>query len=53
MAKSTFNELTIEASEGGWIVSEAKMPKKVFFLWKHVINHIEERLVTKGYPTNN
>jgi hypothetical protein len=53
MAETPYHKLTIEASEGGWIVSEAKMPKKVFFKWQWVINHLESRLVTKGYPEND
>lgn len=44
MAETKYSKLTIEATEGGWIVSEAKETKRVFFKWQWVINHIESRL---------
>jgi hypothetical protein len=47
MAETKYSKLTIEASEGGWIVAEAKLPKKVFVRWESVVNYIESRLTTK------
>lgn len=47
MEKTEYSKLTIEASEGGWIVAEAKQPKKVFVRWESVVSYIESRLTTK------
>jgi len=47
MAEIKYSKLTIEASEGGWIVSEPKETKKVFVRWESVVNYIGSRLTTK------
>ena len=45
--KAEYNELTVEATENGWVVTEKGHPKKLFFLWRTLLSHLESRLSSK------
>jgi len=46
-----YTKISIESSDGGWIVKEKKEVTRVFSNWPAVIRYIESRLTSKGYPT--
>lgn len=46
--KVEYKTLTVEAAKKGWIVREKGEPAEIFYIWRQVIDKLEQKLTSAG-----